>query len=207
MNPILVIPQLLKLYTQVHKDIVEPLQQPANLVPPQTLPSPLLNIVEQQLEGLENVNNDDLLDPVSTHSTSELPSTGSLGQPIITSYTAPQTEISDDDLDILILHLCHHFSESASAGTLIMFQAQISCGIMMDSMAFKHITTILHKLFWNYFWMQLVGTVLHPVCMVTMEWRISVLQLGWTRILVLFMGLIFGDEAFTMSELSVCGLM
>ena len=92
--------------------IVEPQQQPANLAPPPS-PSPPPNIVEQQLGGLANAN-DDLLDPVSTDSTSEPPSPAS-SLPIITSYTAPQTDISDDDLDILILHLRRHFRRAGIA--------------------------------------------------------------------------------------------
>jgi hypothetical protein len=143
MNPILVIPQLLKLYThtgsrgwpsiQIDSEFlhwayslhsienisiflgvscclvwqqlleygtVEPQQQPANLAP---------YVIEQQSEG-----DDDLLDPVSMHTS--LPTTSSESQPgIITSYTGPQTHISDDDLDILILHLHCHFRHAGIA--------------------------------------------------------------------------------------------
>lgn len=86
--------------------IVEPQQQPSNLAPP--LPSP--HVVEQQGE-----NDDDLLDPVLSTNVTSLLASATSSQPIITSYTAPQTDISDDDLDILILHLRRHFRRAGVA--------------------------------------------------------------------------------------------
>lgn len=99
--------------------IVEPQQQPVNLAPP---PSPPY-VNEQQGE-----NDDDLLDPVLWTDTS-LPNTTS-SQPIITSYTAPQTDISNDDLGILILSLCRHFRRAGIAmlgGMLLCLGYRIPC--------------------------------------------------------------------------------